>query len=71
MNLNLLVLEISALMIKYLKKNNYLYYNELIEKIIKLKGGDVKEIIMPSLSLLFILGKIEYIEKIDSLRLII
>lgn len=71
LNLNLSVLEISALIIKYLKKNNYLYYNEMIDRITKAKGENAKEVILPSLNLLFALGKIEYIEKIDSLRLII
>lgn len=70
LNLNLSVLEISALIIKYLRKNNYLYYSEMIDRLIKTKGENAKEVILPSLNLLFALGKIEYIEKIDSLRLI-
>lgn len=70
LNLDLSVINIGALILKNLKDSSIMKYDELLNKIINLKGDDSKYIFLQSLMFLFILGKIEYVNNGDSIVLI-
>jgi len=68
-NLRYSVVNISANILKILKENGIIKYIELLD-ILKIKiGNDVNEVFLLSLTFLYIMKKIEYIEELDSLRL--
>jgi hypothetical protein len=70
LNLDLSVINIGALILKNLKESSIMKYDELLNKIINLKGDDSKYIFLQSLMFLFILGKIEYVNNGDLIVLI-
>ncbi len=59
----------SAIIIKFLKKNRICKFNEIKDLVEKsINGGEF--LLIPSLSLLFVLGKIRYHIKTDSIEFI-
>jgi len=70
LNLDNSVISISAQIIKYLRKSKNLSIPELINKLISLKGENVRENFLPALNLLYLIGKIDYIAKADLFKLI-
>ena len=69
-NVNLSLISISSEILKLLIKSKISSHPELLNKIIKSKGIDAKSIFLPSLSFLFLLGKIEYNKKTDIIKYI-
>lgn len=68
-NLHYSVINISANILKALKENGIIKYADLLD-ILKVKiGNDVNEVFLSSLTFLYIMKKIEYIEELDSIRL--
>ncbi len=68
-NLHYSVINISANILKTLKENGIIKYAYLLD-ILKVKiGNDVNEVFLSSLTFLYIMKKIEYIEELDSIRL--
>ena len=64
-NVDLSLLAISCELLKLFKKNKTATSTELLNKIIQRKGIEAKNIFLPALSFLFLLGKIEYHKKTD------
>jgi hypothetical protein len=64
------VIHISALILKALKENGILTFGELLAVLTDQVGDKVKEIYLPSLSFLFLTGKLKYHQKIDSFEII-
>jgi hypothetical protein len=68
-NLHYSVVNISANILKILKENGIIKYAELLDILKEKIGNDVSEVFLSSLTFLYIMKKIEYIEKLDSLRI--
>ena len=64
-NVNVSLLAISCELLKLFKKSKTITYTELLNKIIQKKGIESKNVFLPALSFLFLLGKVEYGEKSD------
>jgi hypothetical protein len=64
------VINVGGLIIKTLKDTGMMKFNELLSILMEKIGEKVKEVYLPSLSFLFLLGKIQYHQKIDSVELI-
>ncbi len=60
LNLELSVINVSALIIRELKKNKLLQYDELLKSIISILGIKAKEVFPYALNFLFLLDKIVY-----------
>jgi hypothetical protein len=64
------VINVGGLIIKSLKDTGMMTFNELLAVLMERTGEKVKEVYLPSLSFLFLLGKIQYHPKIDSFELV-
>jgi hypothetical protein len=64
------VIHVGGLILKALKDTGILTFDELLSILIDTAGPKIKEIYLPSLSFLFLLGKIQYHQKIDSFELL-
>ena len=60
LNLNYSIIKISGEIIKIFNEGNLFSYDELLDTLIFLHGEDVRYSFIQSLSLLYLLGKIEY-----------
>jgi hypothetical protein len=69
LNLDLSVINVSALIISKLKGNNLLKYDELLSLLVSALGEKVREIFPYSINFLFLLGKISYSDKLDAFQL--
>lgn len=70
LDLNLSILNLGGLILNLMKDEGAVKYDELLEKAILARGASVKEVFIPTLSFLYILGKIEYQKEIDTIELI-
>lgn len=66
LNLDVSVLRVSAIMLRELKKRRIMEFSSLRHRVLKSAGGDAELVFSPSLSFLFLLGKLEYHVKNDS-----
>jgi len=66
MNLEISTLNIASVILKEITKSKIIKYDALFEKIVKKIGDDAKFNFANELSLLYLLGKIEYYNKTDS-----
>jgi hypothetical protein len=64
------VVHVSALIIKFLKENQILKFDELLILLIEETDKQVKDVFISALSFLFLLGKIKYHKNIDSFEFI-
>jgi hypothetical protein len=64
------VINAGGLILKALKDTGMMTFNELLAVLMERTGEKVKEVYLPSLSFLFLLGKIQYHPKIDSVELV-
>lgn len=64
------VLHVSARMLKLLNRYRIQRYDELYARLHKNVGDDLREVFLPALGFLFLMGKIEYHEKTDSFEFI-
>ena len=62
------VINISALILETLNRFYAIQYDELMEKITDILGDKAKENYPYALNFLYLLGRIEYIAKTDSLK---
>lgn len=69
-NLNLSMLSIASDLLLIFKKNNLLTYSSLLKSVTNKKGIQSKQMILPSLNLLFLLGKIQYHKEGDLIEFI-
>lgn len=70
LDLNLSLLNLGGLIINILREDGVIKYNELLNKIVLHRGEDAKEVFVPTLSFLYLLGKLEYRKDIDSIEYI-
>jgi hypothetical protein len=54
----------------YIRTNGIMKFDELYDLVISHKGSRAKELYVSSLSVLFLLGKLEYAERFDTIRYI-
>lgn len=64
------VLYVSGILLKELKQSGIVRYSELKSILVSELGAQSKEIFSLSTSFLFLLGKIEYIQELDSIKLV-
>jgi hypothetical protein len=64
------VIHVGGLILKALKDTGILTFDELLSLLIDETGIKIKEVYLPSLSFLFLLGKVQYHRKIDSFELV-
>jgi len=70
LNLNLSVLNLGGLILGILKQQDVIKYDDLLDRITLARGSNAKEIFIPTLSFLFLLGKIQYRQDIDAIEFI-
>jgi hypothetical protein len=68
LNLNLSVLNLGGLILSILKQEEAVKYDELLHRVLLAKGSNAKEVFLPTLSFLYLLGKIEYRKDIDTIE---
>lgn len=68
-NPKLSIMNIAGLIIKELKQKEILTYDELLSILIRQTNESAKEVFLYANYFLFLLGRIEYIPNLDSLRL--
>jgi len=64
------VLFLANKIIKYLKRENIIMFNDLIEMLIADFGNKVKNNINETLMFLYALNKVQYIKEIDAISLV-
>ena len=70
LDLNLSVLNLGGLILNIIKEDGAVKYDELLNKVILARGDSAKEVFIPTLSFLYLLGKIEYQKDIDTIEYI-
>jgi hypothetical protein len=65
LNLDVSVINVSALIIKKLKKDNFLQYDELLGFVVSVLGENSKNIFIYAINFLFLVDKIQYLSDID------
>jgi hypothetical protein len=70
LNLNLSVLNLGGVILKIIKNDGVIKYNELLNKVILARGENAKEVFIPTLIFLYLLGIIEYKKDIDTIEFI-
>jgi hypothetical protein len=68
LDLNLSILNLGGLVLRILKEEGAIKYDELLNKVIAVRGNNAKEVFIQTLSFLFLLGKIEYKKDIDTIE---
>ena len=68
LNLDVSVINVSALIIKKLKKDNFLQYEELLGFVVSVLGKNSKEVFIYALNFLFLVDKIQYFAEIDAFQ---
>lgn len=69
MDIEYSILNIGAIILTILKNRVYITYDELLDDVVLKYGEKSKTIFIPALSFLFLLGKIEYEQDTDMLKL--
>jgi hypothetical protein len=70
LDLDLSLLNLGGLIIKIIKEDGAVKYDELLERVILARGNSAKDVFIPALSFLYIMGKIEYQKDIDTIEFI-
>lgn len=70
LDLNLSLLNLGGVILSIVKEQEVIKYDELLEKVTLLRGINAKEVFIPALSFLYLLGKIEYQKDIDTIEYI-
>lgn len=70
LNLNLSILNLGGIILNIVKEDGAIKYDELLNKVVLARGVNAKEVFIPTLSFLFLLGKIEYKKDIDTIEFI-
>ncbi|ODS83254.1 ABC-three component system middle component 8 [Devosia sp. 66-14] len=68
MNLDVSVLRVSSLALREVRRRRVMEFQSLRSKIVRLVGSDADLVFLPALSLLYLLGRLEYHPKNDSLE---
>ena len=70
LDLNLSVLNLGGAILNIIKEDGTVKYDELLGRVILARGNSAKDVFIPTLSFLYILGKIEYKNDIDTIEYI-
>jgi len=70
LDLNLSVLNLGGVILNIIKEDGAVKYEELLQKVILARGDSAKDVFIPTLSFLYIMGKIEYKKDIDTIEFI-
>lgn len=70
LDLNLSLLNLGGVILTIIRVDGAVKYDELLEKLILIRGKSAKEVFIPTLSFLYILGKIEYQKDIDTIEFV-
>ncbi len=70
LDLNLSILNLGGVILTIIKNEGAVKYDELLERLILARGENAKEVFIPTLSFLYVLGKIEYQRDIDTIEFI-
>lgn len=70
LDLDLSLLNLGGIILNIVKNEGAVRYDELLDKIILARGDNAKEVFIPALSFLYLLGKIEYQRDIDTIEYI-
>lgn len=70
LDLDLSLLNLGGIILDIVKNEGAVRYDELLDKIILARGDNAKEVFIPALSFLYLLGKIEYQRDIDTIEYI-
>lgn len=70
LNLELSVIRVSAEILKTLKTNQVMKYDEVLSYLCEAISDDVRHVFLPSINFLFLLGKLNYHVASDSLEYI-
>ncbi len=70
MDIEYSILNIGGIILSILKNRVYITYDELLDDVTLRYGEKSKTVFIPSLSFLFLLGKIDYERDTDTLKLI-
>lgn len=70
LDLNLSILNLGGVILTIVKNEGAVKYDELLERVILARGENAKEVFIPTLSFLYVLGKIEYQRDIDTIEFI-
>ncbi|WP_163407934.1 ABC-three component system middle component 8 [Flavobacterium ajazii] len=70
LDLNLSLLNLGGVILSIVKEQEVIKYDELLEKVTLSRGINAKEVFIPALSFLYLLGKIEYQKDIDTIEYI-
>lgn len=70
LDLNLSILNLGGVILTLVKDDGAVKYDELLEKVILARGIGAKDVFIPTLSFLYILGKIDYQKEIDTIEFI-
>ena len=65
---NVCVLRAASELVKFLSKSKITKYEEALNYLLELLGEDVRHVFVPSLSFLYLIGKVEYHPLSDSLE---
>ncbi|MFK7950022.1 MAG: ABC-three component system middle component 8 [Saprospiraceae bacterium] len=68
LNLDISVINVSALIIQKLRKDNFLQYDELLGFVVSVLGENAKEVFIYALNFLFLVDKIQYFDDIDAFQ---
>jgi hypothetical protein len=63
------VVAVSTVMIRYLRRRQVVSFDDLLQHCRK-RVAEVEYLFAPALSLLFLLGIVEYLPKVDSFRMV-
>lgn len=69
LDLNTSILSLGGLILNILKEHNSIKYDELLNKVVISKGIDSERVFIPTLSFLYLLGKLEYRRDLDTIEL--
>ena len=69
-NIKYSIIYISGIVLKTVQENGIIKFDELLNSIIKQTGNQAKEVFQYALSFLFLNNKIEYNQKLDSIKII-
>ncbi len=69
LNLDMSVINVSALIIDRLIKNDLLTHDELLANVLSAFGKNSKEVFLYALNFLFLVDKITYLSEIDAFQL--
>jgi hypothetical protein len=70
LDLNLSILNLGGVILNIIQEDGAVKYDELLGKVILARGNSAKDVFIPTLSFLFVLGKIEYQKEIDTIEFV-